>query len=243
MAFTRHRTFQSVEQNHAATSKNSMSEFQTGTHCEHDIIASNDIGSELLRTYWGYDPQSALQQTETSLLSVARADTWIASIVKLTSETKSKGSALQKSYQELYELCLPNAIRQLQFRIYIVAIRLYHETFAVIALDLTGGIKSSQAFQDVIKVFKSSSGRHLLCIRDTWILRNISRQIGLIKDCVVAETEPNGSPFAFYTHISENSTHTGINLSQTGTNEAGPGSCMVIPDTQEEACIGNNVGM
>lgn len=156
------------------------------------IIFRHDAGPAVYQAFIGFNPLSeANTPVDVTVLALARLDAWIASVVELLAETDSRGGRRQKDYADTFGKFLHLATRQL-----IGSVRQFAEYWHPEEFDVDSENESISARKSFVINMPRTATRVLtlpsvsktyLAIRADWFNKYVSKMLGHIHDCYIAE--------------------------------------------------------
>ena len=146
-----------------------------------DFLFKHSIAVDVYHELLGYNPFEEEETVHGSILSLARLDAWIVSVIKCLVNNRAKGNEKQKMYIRMFNKFLPQALSQILSSVSNITGVDENVTFAELKNDTDGNDCHST----------------YTIVQHDWFNDNVSDKLGTILDCIIAKTdEEDESPDA-----------------------------------------------
>ena len=153
-------------------------------------IHRNEISFHLWVIFLGYNPIFDMEHpTETTILSIARLDAWLATVVDLLVENNKRGGGRQRDYNNLFHTHFIQSTHQLVSDIFhFVKYWVPHELELCIEAqtDLRDHIIKMDREATVL-LFSPSNSVYYIAVKNDWFYKFISPNMGIVHDCYIAK--------------------------------------------------------
>ena len=156
-----------------------------------DFLFRDDMRVSVFKEFLGYDPISGdpadSTPVEGTVLSLARLDAWFATVIEMQGNDTTRGGRKQRQFQS----CFANHL--------VGAFRCLIQTVALKIIEM-------KAFDVALVTLKdASNGKKYRAVKPVWFDENISKHLGHVLDCFVAEyyKGEDGEYYLRYSMIAE----------------------------------------
>ncbi len=152
-------------------------------------IHKNELSVHLWKLYLGFDPLlNQENQTEMTILSITRLDSWLATVVDLLVTNEKRGGARQRDYNNLFHKHFILATYQLISDIYDFV---YFWVPEELSLNEHVGDNYREHILNMereatIVLYSSVNSTYYLALQCTWFSEFISSNLGVVHDCFIA---------------------------------------------------------
>ena len=168
-----------------------------------DTLFQNVIGPQLLRSFFGFDPNHCPGTLDSTILYLARLDAWIYTSIKLLNHRAKKGGDTQKIFQDTFAVFLKKAVLSIIQQIREVVSFSTQEELdkkeTETGTSENAAIESTWRESTIVRVMPGKE-QFYLCVNPVWFKDHISRRLGNVRDAYIGWCGLDGSFFNEFVH-------------------------------------------